>query len=465
MSDFTYLKKAVKTEEESVADYEPTVRSMLAEIRAGGKEAVLRFSKELDKYEGEVVVTREQMAKAAEAVPPEERKMIDYAHARIKAFAEAQRRSVSDFEIPIGEGGVAGQKIVPMQCAGCYCPGGRYCHIASALMSVTTAKAAGVSHVVLASPPKPGVGVPPPILYAAHLAGADFVLALGGVQAVAAMKHGFFTGTGADILVGPGSGFVAEAKLQLSGPDCAIDLFAGPTEIGIIADADADPEIVAVDLVSQGEHGPTSPCWLFTTSEEVGKAVVKRVPEILEHLPEPNRSACRSAWTNYGEVIVASSREAAVRKSDEYAPEHLEVLCKEDTLDWWKEKLTNYGSLFLGEGTCVTYGDKASGPNHTLPTRRAARHTGGLSVHKFLKILTWQRQDTSVHDELGSAAAVISRMEGMEGHAWAADVRLAKFARDGEERLQLLKRSRAEAAGTAFIFDGEKKFKAPKLGA
>merc|ERR1719380_313491 len=305
-------------------------------------------------------------------------------------------------------------------------------------MSVTTAKAAGVSHVVLASPPKPGVGVPAPILYAAHLAGADFVLALGGVQAVAAMKHGFFTGTGADILVGPGSGFVAEAKLQLSGPDCAIDLFAGPTEIGIIADADADPEVVAVDIVSQGEHGPTSPCWLVMTSEEVGRAVVKRVPEILEHLPEPNRSACRSAWTNYGEVIVASSREAAVRKSDEYAPEHLEVLCKEDTLEWWKD---------------------------TLPTRRAARHTGGLSVHKFLKILTWQQQDTTVHDELGSAAAVISRMEGMEGHAWAADVRLAKFARDGEKRLQLLKRSRAEAAGTAFIFDGEKKFKAPKLSA
>eukprot|EP00929_Paragymnodinium_shiwhaense_P007182 TRINITY_DN111118_c0_g1_i1.p1 TRINITY_DN111118_c0_g1~~TRINITY_DN111118_c0_g1_i1.p1 ORF type:complete len:478 (-),score=119.34 TRINITY_DN111118_c0_g1_i1:299-1732(-) len=456
---WTYVKKALKSEEEAFSGIEERVRSMLAEIKTGGKDVVLRLSKELDKYEGEVVVTREQMKKASETVPAAERKMIEYAHKRVKIFAEAQRKSISEFEIPIGEGGTAGQKVVPMQCAGCYCPGGRYCHIASAIMSVTTAKAAGVTEVVLASPPKPGVGVPPAILYAAYIAGADYALALGGVQAVGALKHGFFTGTAANILVGPGSGYVAEAKRQLSGPDCAIDMFAGPTEIGILADEACDPEVVAVDLVSQGEHGPTSPCWLVTTSKEVADTVAKRVPELLEHLPEPNRSACRSAWTDYGEIVLVKDLEEAIKKMDEYAPEHLELLCKDSSLELLKKKLRNYGSLFVGEGTCVTYGDKASGPNHTLPTRRAAMQSGGLSVHKFLKILTWQDQKTdSRHEELGIASAIISRMEGMEGHAWAADVRLAKYAANGEKRRKLLQDSGAEKSGVAHLFDASAKF-------
>jgi len=300
-------------------------------------------------------------------------------------------------------------------------------------------------------------------LYAAHLAGADFVLALGGVQAIAAMKYGFFTGTGADILVGPGSGFVAEAKLQLSGPDCTIDLFAGPTETCVIADHTSDPEVVAVDIVSQAEHGPTSPAWVITTCKELGEKVMQRIPELLEVLPEPNRSACRNAWTNYGEVVYVENREDAVTVSDEYAPEHLQVVVPMSDVDWWRSNLRNYGSLFLGEGTCVTYGDKSSGPNHTLPTRKAARHTGGLSVHKFLKIMTWQTQETDKHDDLAVAAGVISRLEGMEGHAWSADVRLAKFARSETERTELLKRAGSVASGVAHLFcdTNERAWKAP----
>jgi sulfopropanediol 3-dehydrogenase len=294
--------------------------------------------------------------------------------------------------------------------------------------------------------------VPPAILYAAYLAGADTVLALGGVQALASMKHGLFTGVEANILVGPGSGFVAEAKMQLMGPDCGIDMFAGPTETCVLADKSADPDLAAIDLVSQAEHGPTSPCWFITTSKEVGEAVAKKVPEYIEFLPEPNRSAARTAWKDYGEVVVAADSEQMAVISDNYAPEHLTVLCEEETLGWWKERLLNYGSLFLGEGTCVTYGDKASGPNHTLPTVKASKVSGGLSVHAFLKKVTWQRQDPQETEDLALAAAIISRNEGMEGHAWSADARLAKFASTADKRKSLLQRSEAAAACVDGLF-------------
>lgn len=460
MAQYNYLKKATKTEEEAFQQGEQKVTEMLAEIKKNGKDAILKYSKELDKYDGEVVVTREQMKAAVERVPAELRKVIDYSHARVKAFAVSQRISISEFEMPIGNGGKAGQRVIPMECAGCYCPGGRYCHIASAIMSCTTARAAGVKQVILASPPKPGVGVPDAILYAAYIAGADYVLAMGGTQAVAALKYGFFTGTPANILVGPGNVFVAEAKRQLAGPDCAIDMFAGPTEIGILADETADPEVVAVDIVSQGEHGPTSPCWLVTTSKEVAEAVLKRIPELIKHLPEENQKACSAAWTDYGEIVIAKDIAEAIQKTDEYAPEHLELLVKESDWDMYKAKLRNYGSLFVGEGTCVTYGDKASGPNHTLPTRRASMQSGGLSVHKFLRIFTWQSQDTDEsHEELALASAVISRAEGMEGHAWAADVRLAKFAKTPEKRKQLLQESGAEKTGVAHLWDADAQYR------
>jgi sulfopropanediol 3-dehydrogenase len=306
-------------------------------------------------------------------------------------------------------------------------PGGRYAHVASAVMSATTARVAGVKNVIACSPTRGDEGVHPAILYTLDLCGADTVLALGGVQGVAALAFGLFTGHPADIIVGPGNRYVAEAKRILFGR-VGIDLFAGPTEICVIADDTADPEIVATDLVGQAEHGPDSPAWLVSMSRRIAEAAMKRVPEIAETLPEPNRTAALSAWRDYGEVVVVDAREEAVKASDGYAAEHLEVHAKD--LDWWLKSLTNYGSLFLGEETTVAYGDKASGPNHILPTKGASRYTGGLSVGKFIKTVTYQRMSRDANAGVGVASARISRLEGMEAHARTADCRLAKYFPD-----------------------------------
>ncbi|MDX1527724.1 MAG: histidinol dehydrogenase, partial [Gammaproteobacteria bacterium] len=344
-----------------------------------------------------------------------------------KGFAEAQLASMKEFKTELSPGLIAGQRLIPVNTTGCYVPGGRYAHIASAIMSVTTAKVAGVKNVIACSPPKRDTGVHPAILYTAHLAGADTILAMGGVQGIAAMAFGLFTGHPADILVGPGNRFVAEAKRILYGR-VGIDLFAGPTEILVIADDTADPDIVASDLAGQAEHGPDSPAWLVTTSRELAETVMSRMPGCIARLNEPNRSAAEAAWRDYGEVVLTGSREEAARVSDEYAPEHLEVHAEE--LDWWLDHLTNYGSLFLGEETTVAYGDKASGPNHILPTKGAARYTGGLSVGKFIKTVTWQRMDRDANRAVGAASARISRAEGMEGHALTGDDRLHKYFPD-----------------------------------
>ncbi len=278
--------------------------------------------------------------------------------------------------------------------------------------------------VIACSTPYRGGGIHPYVLYAMKVAGADIVMTLGGVQAIAAMAHGLFTGKPADIIVGPGNKYVAEAKRTLFGK-VGIDVFAGPSEVGIIADDTADPEIVAVDLVGQAEHGHESPAWLFTTSRAMAEAVMARVPELIEALPQPARDAAGAAWRDYGEVILCDTREEVVEVSDRYASEHLEVHAA--GLDWWLANLTNYGSLFLGEETTVAFGDKASGPNHILPTKFAARYSAGLSVHKFLKPLTWQRADREACKTLSLATARISRLEGMEAHARTADARMAKY--------------------------------------
>jgi sulfopropanediol 3-dehydrogenase len=291
-------------------------------------------------------------------------------------------------------------------------------------MSIATAKAAGVTTVVACSTPYKGQGIHPYVLYAMKIAGADTVMTLGGVQAIAAMAFGLFTGKPADIIVGPGNKFVAEAKRMLFGK-VGIDVFAGPSEIAIIADASADPEIVAGDLVGQAEHGHESPGWLFTTSAELADAVMRRVPELIDLLPGSARDAAGAAWRDYGEVLLCTSREEMAQVSDRYACEHLEVHAKD--LDWWLDRLTNYGSLFLGEETTVAFGDKTSGPNHILPTRLAARYSAGLSVHKFLKPLTWQRADREACKMLAPATARISRLEGMEAHARTADERMRKY--------------------------------------
>jgi sulfopropanediol 3-dehydrogenase len=264
----------------------------------------------------------------------------------------------------------------------------------------------------------------PYLMYAFDKAGADIIMTLGGVQAIATMAYGLFTGKPADVIVGPGNKFVAEAKRSLFGK-VGIDVFAGPSEVAVIADETADPAIVASDLVGQAEHGHESPAWLFTTSEVLARDVMARMPALIEALPPTARDAAGAAWRDYGEVIVCSTREEVAEVSDRYASEHLEVHAKD--LDWWLQTLTCYGSLFLGEETTVAYGDKASGPNHVLPTKGAARYSGGLSVHKFMKTLTWQRMTREAARDIGLATARISRLEGMEGHARTADDRLAKY--------------------------------------
>jgi len=419
-----YLKKATKTPETETAAAQGVVTEMLAEIEKNGEAAVRAYAKKLDKWEGEIVVTKAEIAENAKTVPARVRKDIDFAIAQVSKFALAQRASLTEFKTEIHPGVTAGQRVLPVNVAGCYAPAGRYAHIASAYMGVATAKAAGVKTIIACSGPFRGGPMHPYLMYAFNKAGADVIMTLGGVQAIATMAFGLFTGKPADVIVGPGNKFVAEAKRTLFGK-VGIDVFAGPSEVAVIADDSADPAIVAIDLVGQAEHGHESPAWLFTTSEKLAKDVMAQVPTLIEALPPTARDAAGAAWRDYGEVIVCDTREEVVEISDRYASEHLEVHTKD--LDWWLENLTCYGSLFMGEETTVAYGDKASGPNHVLPTKGAARYSGGLSVHKFMKTFTWQRMTREAARDIGEVTARISRLEGMEGHALTADVRLAKY--------------------------------------
>lgn len=419
-----YLKKSTRSADAGHVDVRAAVEAMLAELARGGDAAATRFARDLDKWHGDIVVSREMRAKAAEQVPQKLRADIQFAHRNIRRFAEAQRATIMDCNIEILPGLMAGQKQIPVSSAGCYVPGGRYSHIASAIMTITTAKVAGVPHIAACSPPRPGIGIPPAVLYAMDLCGADVILNLGGVQGVAAMANGLFGLPKADILVGPGNQYVAEAKRILYG-QVGIDMFAGPTDSMVIADATADPDLVAWDLVGQAEHGYNSPVWLVTTDRALAERVIDLVPTLIAQLPDLNAANARAAWSDYAEVMLCDSAEAMAQVADDYAPEHLHVQAAD--LDWWLRRLQSYGSLFLGEETTVAYGDKCSGPNHVLPTSGAGRYTGGLSVHKFMKTVTWQRATRSASRELAIATARISRLEGMEGHARSADVRLAKF--------------------------------------
>ncbi len=422
-----YLKKSDPPLEKIDTETGATVQRMLAEIQAGGEEVVRRYAHDFDGWQGDIVLGAEAFAKAERSLSEGVKSDIRYARDRVCGFAQLQRDSLHEFQSELRPGLIAGQKLIPVGTAGCYVPGGRYAHAASAVMSVGTAKVAGVKHIVATSPAHKEVGVNPAILYAMQLCGADTVLALGGVQAVASMAFGLFTGHSADVIVGPGNRFVAEAKRSLFGR-VGIDVVAGPTESAIIADETADPDIVAADLVGQAEHGFDSPVWLITTSRALGEAVMARVPALIEALPDLARAVATVAWRDYAEVVVCDSREEAVEVSDRYACEHLQVLAQD--LDWWLDKLTNYGSLFLGEETTVAYGDKCAGPNHILPTKGASRYSGGLSVGKFIKTVTWQRLDRAASREVGQIAARISRLEGMEGHARTGDIRLKKYYPD-----------------------------------
>jgi sulfopropanediol 3-dehydrogenase len=419
-----YLKQANPPVQAVDTATAATVSRMLADIQAGGEEAVRRYARDLDGYSGDIVLGEAHFAAAEKALSAGTKEDIRFARDRVQDFARRQRDSMQEFHAELLPGLVAGQRLIPCQTAGCYVPGGRYAHAASAVMSVGTAQVAGVKHIVATSPATKDHGVHPGILYAMQLCGAHTVLALGGVQAVATLAYGLFSGHEADIIVGPGNRFVAEAKRMLFGR-VGIDVVAGPTESAVIADASADPMVVTADLIGQAEHGPDSPVWLITTSRQIGEEVMRLAPGVIAALPELARNAATVAWRDYAEVVLCDTREEVVEVSDRYACEHLQVMA--DDLDWWLGNLTNYGSLFLGEETTVAYGDKCSGPNHILPTRGAARYSGGLSVGKFIKTVTWQRLTREASRTVGQVAARISRLEGMEGHARTGDVRLHKY--------------------------------------
>lgn len=423
----TYLKKAPKSAESETGEARRVVAEMLAKIEAQGEAAVREYARRLDGWSGDIVMTPEAIAARTRDVPEQTKQDIRWAAGQVRAFALSQRDSIKEFSVEVAPGLVAGQRLVPCNVAGCYVPTGRYAHIASAYMSIATAKAAGVKTVIACSTPYKGEGIHPEVLYAMQVAGADVVMTLGGVQAVATLAYGLFTGKPADIIVGPGNKYVAEAKRMLFGK-VGIDVFAGPSEICVIADDSADPAVVASDLVGQAEHGHESPAWLVTTSRSLAAKVAEEVPRLVARLPQTARDAAGAAWRDYGEVVLCDTREEAVAVSDRYAPEHLQVQAQD--LDWWLQSLSNYGSLFLGEETTVAFGDKVSGPNHILPTKGAARYSGGLSVHKFLKPLTWQRMTRDANRQVAQATARISRLEGMEAHARTADQRLAKYFPD-----------------------------------
>ena len=420
-----YLKKATKTSSTDDFRTREIVQGLLSDLEKSREKGCIELTKKFDKYDDEIIVSKEKIENIKKKLDQKTKDDIKFSYDRVRKFAEAQLKNYGqDFEIELSKGLFAGQKLIPVNTAGCYIPGGRYAHIASAVMSVTTAKVAGVNNIIACSPPKEKVGAHPAIIYTADLCGADVILNLGGVPAIAAMTYGMFNNSPADILVGPGNQFVAEAKRILYGK-VGIDLFAGPTEIAVIADQSADPEIVAFDLVGQAEHGYNSPAWLFTTSKKLADEVIKLMPKLIADLPEIPRISSEAAWRDYGEVILCDNKEELVSISDDYAPEHLEVQTTNN--EWFHANLKNYGSLFIGEETTVAYGDKCSGTNHILPTKGAGKYTGGLFVGKFIKTLSFQRMTKESTKEVGATAARISRYEGMEAHARTGDVRLRKY--------------------------------------
>ena len=418
-----YIKKAEKTAEGNSDRIRGTVKEILADIEKNGEQAVIELAKKFDNWEGDFVLSPEKKKALIEQVPEQVKADIRYAHEQVSAFAKAQRDSLTEFETEPMDGVRLGQRIIPMDVAGCYIPGGRFAHACSAIMSVATAKAAGVKTVIACSPPR-GDSIAPAVAYALDVAGADIIIEMGGVQAIATMAFGLFTGKPANILAGPGNAYVAEAKSILSSQGkCTIDVFAGPTESAIIADKTADYMTVAIDLVSQAEHGYDSPVWLYTDSRDLAEKVLETMPKIIADMPNPE--VPEFSWRDYGEIILCEDREELCRVNDEYAAEHVQVIA--DDLDWWVENLTAYGSLFLGEGSTVPHGDKCSGTNHILPTKKAGYYSGGLNVHKFLKIYTYQEISEKANMTVSAAASRLSRVEGMEGHARACDWRLRKY--------------------------------------
>ena len=421
-----YLKKAIKTPESDDSETQKIVERILKDVRENGEDAYLsHYGAKFENWSGKLILTKEEIDEIGSTIPDQVKEDLKFAYEQVYGFAVKQRESMQEFETEITPGVTLGQRLIPCNCAGCYIPGGRFAHAASAIMSIATARAAGVPFVIAASPSHDGKSINPAILYAASLCKPDIFMMMGGTHAIAAMAYGHFTGKPADVIVGPGNRFVAEAKRILFG-QIGIDVFAGPTESLILADATADPYIVAIDLMSQAEHGYDSPVWLVTDSKKLGETVIELMPKVIADLPEPE--VAEAAWRDYGEVILCSDREEMAQVNDDYAAEHVQVIAED--LDWWLANLTNYGSLFLGEECTVPHGDKTSGTNHILPTKKAGRYSGGLSVGKFIKTVTYQKLTIEANRKVGAVASRISRVEGMEGHARAADVRLRKYFPD-----------------------------------
>ena len=424
-----YLKHAPLYTAQATADVRRTVSEMLESIQRDGADAIRRYSAELDGWDPpSFIVDEPTIAAAGEQLDEDLRDHIAFAQQQVRAFATAQRETLHDLELQTLPGVTLGHRHIPVRSVGAYVPGGRYPMLASSFMTVIVPKVAGVDHVTAAAPPQREGAIHPAMLYAMATSGADTVLALGGVQALAAMAFGIEGLPAADMIVGAGNAYVAEAKRQLFG-EVGIDLLAGPTEITIIADDSAEPTIVAADLLGQAEHGPTSPAVLITPSRALGQAVLSEIEDLLTTWP--TRDVAGAAWQAHGQVAVVDDLDAAIALSDEIAPEHLEVQVSEDRLDECLAGLRNYGSLFLGPQATVAYGDKAVGTNHVLPTMRAARYTGGLWVGKFLKTCTYQRLTDEGTRRIAPAVAAISRAERFEGHALTATMRLDRLGPPG----------------------------------
>src|SRR5271163_259787 len=425
------LKQGATEAEKTEADRKvrQTVESILEDISARGDAAVRELSKKFDNWEPAAFRLRpDEIQSLMNSLPGQVITDIKFAQAQIRRFAEAQKDALRDIEVETLPGVRLGHKNIPVNSVGCYVPGGRYPMVASAHMSVLTAKVAGVKRVAACTPPLNGV--PPAATVAAmHLAGADEIYLLGGIQAVAMMALGTGSVPAVDMLVGPGNAFVAEAKRQLFGR-VGIDLLAGPTETLIIADDSCDAEMAAVDLIGQAEHGPGSPAVLLTNSARLAGEVPQAIETLLSWLP--TAEVARQAWENCGEIILADTIEEMVQEGDRIASEHVQVLTRDP--DYFLRHLTNFGALFLGPRTNVSFGDKVIGTNHTLPTMRAARYTGGLWVGKFIKTCTYQRVTTDAASALiGSYGSRLCELEGFAGHKEQADLRVRRYGR-GKER-------------------------------
>ncbi len=421
-----YLKQATRSDDKTSREQiSRTVADIVKSIEERGDEAIREFSQKFDNWSPpSFQVSKDEIADAMKQVPTTALDDIKYAQQQISTFAQKQREALQDTEVEIQPGVILGHKNIPVNRAGCYVPGGKYPLIAAASMSIVTAKVAGVKHITAMAPPQGGK--PHPVVVATmHLAGADSILMLGGIQAIAAMAYGIEAENikPVDIIVGPGNAYVAEAKRQLFGVT-GIDLLAGPTETLVVADDTVDGELCAVDLLGQAEHGPTSPAVLITDSQKLAEDTMQQIERLLKVMPTGETAA--AAWRDYGEVILCDSLEAMVQAADEVASEHVQIMTRDD--DYFLQNLTNFGALFLGPRTNVCYGDKVIGTNHTLPTLKAARYTGGLWVGKFLKTCTYQRvtsDEASV--KIGEYAARLCMLEGMKGHAEQANIRVRRY--------------------------------------